>query len=913
MKNKIGVFYHLLIMIFFIGCMQFAVAQTTLVSVSPSVKYQTMKGYGVSLCWWADIVGGMSQPNIDSITKLAASDLNLNIFRFNIGGGENPNCTSGHHMRKDGGEMPGYRSQFPDQQGWGTCNLNNDKRQIAVMDKLASYRPDVITEIFSNSPPWWMTNSLCTAGSVDGSENINPAFVDDFADYLATVTSALNKRNPAWNLKHIEPFNEPLSTWWTKGGSQEGCNISPATQATTLWRLWNSKNTYGISSLGITASDCNSVPEAISNATYLKTNNLSEYNGLAHLSTHTYFGTSAEKKALCTYAKNNGNKEVWQTESGPISWQPADGVSWWSRHYMMSNRLIDDLRNLQCPVWCDWQFMSTDDGWGMLELSNFNAASPYQTPVLKKTRGFYCRKNITNFLKAGYRIIASSDDNTLAGLNPDSTELVFVISNMDSAPKRYDIDLSKFKNLGCFKTYRTSGDDNSVENCSEKIISTLNEKGVLSGSKLSYSAKGYSVTTFVISLKPCASCITVKTATSFCAGDSVVLTSSPGISYKWFNGTSQVGTSSTLAAKISGSYTVEIVQSNGCKSTSAAQIVNVNPLPALISYYNINSKGWQGGNALQVCKGDNVYTGPWPTVDPGWSWTGPGNFTSTLRSPVIAVININQGGIYTATYKDGNGCSSSLDLNVTVSVPTALITSPSARFCPGGNVTLTASTGTSYVWRDGATTVGTSSTYIAKTAGKYTVIVSDANSCKDTSLVKTITISPVPVISITSPANNAVVTNDTFPINTSVTGTKISSVKFYNGTSLMGTVISSPYNFTTPSFINGTYNFTTIAKNTFNCADTANVTVKVNKVIAGFEDVTNENDNFYVSPNPFTDHTLLNYKGTFEYTILDLKGQELEKRTATNSATIGSGLSTGAYFIRVSNGEKSQMFKVVKH
>jgi len=411
----------------------------------------------------------------------------------------------------------------------------------------------------------------------------------------------------------------------------------------------------------------------------------------------------------------------------------------------------------------------------------------------------------------------------------------------------------------------------------------------------------------------CSASITPAGSTAICQGSSVILNANSAASYVWYNGSSQVGTGATYAATLPGNYTVKVTSATGCSAISLGTTVTVNPLPTLTSYYNINLKGWQGGNALQVCVGDNVYTGPWPTVDPGWSWTGPVNYTSTLRSPVIAVININQGGIYTATYKDGNGCSSSLDLTVTVSVPSALITSPSARFCPGGNVTLTASTGTNYLWRNGTTTVGTSSTYIAKTAGSYTVIVSDVNSCKDTSLIKTITISPVPVIGITSPANNAVLTNDTFPINTSVTGTKISSVKFYNGTSLLGTVIGSPYNFTTPSLTNGTYNFSAIVKNTSNCADTANVTVKVNKVIAGFEDGTIENDNFYVSPNPFTEHTILNYKGTFEYTILDLKGQELEKRTATNSATIGSGLSTGAYFVRVSKGEKSQMFKVVKN
>ena len=258
------------------------------------------------------------------------------------------------------------------------------------------------------------------------------------------------------------------------------------------------------------------------------------------------------------------------------------------------------------------------------------------------------------------------------------------------------------------------------------------------------------------------------------------------------------------------------------------------------------------------------------------SWTGPGNFTLTLRDPIISSINSSEVGKYTATYTDPNGCSASLDLTITVSVPTATITSPSNSFCTGGNLTLTANAGTGFVWRNGTTSVDTSATYTSKTAGSYTVIVSNANGCKDTSIVKTIIVNPTPVISISSPANNDILTTEIFPINTPIIGTNISNVSFYNGISLMEINATSPYSITTQSLANGTYNFSAIAKNTFNCTDTAKVTVKVNKVIAGIEKISSENGKFLVSPNPFQHYFTIEKAGHFDYSITNSKGVVLK-------------------------------------
>ena len=737
-----------------------SVAAQTNVSINPGQKRQLIKGWGVSLCWWANLVGGMPAATMDSITKMAAVDLNLNVFRFNIGGGENPNCSSGQHIRPDGGDMPGYRSQCADQAGWGTYTLANDFRQIAVMDKLSTYRSDIITECFSNSPPWWMCNSLCSAGNTGGTENINPDYLDDFADYLATVTAALKNRNAAWNVSYIEPFNEPLSNWWTKGNNQEGCYISPATQATILWRLWQSQSTYGISSLGLAASDCNTVNESISNMNSLKTNNPGEYNGLSIINTHSYSGTSAEKINLKTFAQNNGNKPVWQSETGPISWSPADGTSWWQRHYYISQRLLEDVRDLQSEVWCDWQLMSTDEGWGMLQQTNFNAASPFQAPTYIKTRGYYCRKNISNFIKAGYQIVSSNNANTLSALNADSTEAVVVIVNYGNTPVAYTIDLNQFQVVNSFRTFRTSGDYNSAENCTEKTINTVNEKGTLSGKLISYNAPAYSVTTFVVNTdrKPI---VNFSSASVKCVHQSIQFTdlsnNNPG-SWNWSVSPSAGVTLNSAASQnptinfsSAGTYTVTHTATNSIGTGAAfSQTVTINPQPVLTPYLQLNGGAWQGGNTAFLCEGGSVWFGPQPIAN-GWQYTGPNGYTSNIRDPLLNSIATTQSGNYTATYTNAQACSNSIIFSITV------LALPNKTTTQNGAVISASQNGATYQWLDcntGKSTIAgaTNQSYTAPATGDYAVIVT-LNGCSDTSAcvhISTVGINPASSISHTT-------------------------------------------------------------------------------------------------------------------------------------------------------------------
>src|SRR5262249_9089447 len=88
------------------------------------------------------------------------------------------------------------------------------------------------------------------------------------------------------------------------------------------------------------------------------------------------------------------------------------------------------------------------------------------------------------------------------------------------------------------------------------------------------------------------------------------------------------------------------------------------------------------------------------------------------------------------------------------SLPTATATpSGSTPFCQGGSVTINANTGSglTYQWKkDGNNISGaTSSSYSATTSGSYKVIVTNSNSCSDSSSAVTVTVNSLPTASAT--------------------------------------------------------------------------------------------------------------------------------------------------------------------
>lgn len=196
-------------------------------------------------------------------------------------------------------------------------------------------------------------------------------------------------------------------------------------------------------------------------------------------------------------------------------------------------------------------------------------------------------------------------------------------------------------------------------------------------------------------------------------------------SYQWSNS----ATSQDLSGVGAGTYSVIITDANNCQDTAS---ISVNEPPALTATLTLGSNyngygiscfgSTDGSLSLQVGGGTPAYS---------YSWS------NGSTSPNLSSIG---AGTYTVTFTDQNGCSNSL--SAVVSQPAALSSSIVSLSnyngynisCPGqtdGSIGIQVTGGVaaySYNWSNGAT--GASDANIG--AGTYSVIITDANNCKDT-------------------------------------------------------------------------------------------------------------------------------------------------------------------------------------
>ncbi len=243
------------------------------------------------------------------------------------------------------------------------------------------------------------------------------------------------------------------------------------------------------------------------------------------------------------------------------------------------------------------------------------------------------------------------------------------------------------------------------------------------------SASGCAATTTPISVTtltaPTAT-ITAGGVTSFCAGKTVTLTANVGASYLWSNG----ATTQTVDIGTSGSYTVTVTQASGCSIASAATPVTVNAAPSPV----INTSG-----ATTFCNGGFVTL----------TSSATGSTYLWSNGSTTQAINVTASGNYSATITGTNGCAVNSTPIIVTSVisPAATITaSGSTSFCTGGSVTLTANTGSTYLWSNGATTQAIT----VAASGSYNVTVSQAAGCSKTSTATTVTANTTPTNTVTA-------------------------------------------------------------------------------------------------------------------------------------------------------------------
>jgi O-glycosyl hydrolase len=424
------------------------------VEIDPSVRLQRWDGWGTSLCWWANVVGGYPDDVRREALRRVFKDLRFNIVRFNIGGGENPE----HHHLEKRAEMPGYLSKT---QQWDWSADQNQRRVLLEARRLGVDR----FEAFSNSPPYWMTKSGCAAGNADAADNLDPARYDEFADYL---TEVVKHYRDEWGVvfETLDPMNEPGAHYWPYGGRQEGCQIDIGAHQSELILATAKALERKQLETKISACDESNIDFAVTSWDHLTPEARKE---VWRLNTHAYGGSA--QAAIHERATRDG-KRLWMSEYGD-----GDGSG-----MTMARQIVRDLHLMQPTAWVYWQAVEpSGNGWGLLSM-DFDGGR-----TVAKNDKFYVMSCFSKFLKPGAQFVAVSDQNSVAALV--GRDLVIVTVN--SGPEREAaFDLTKFEagDLAA-KVYR------STER--EKLGSSPALR--VRGGFLKASLAADSVTTFVIS------------------------------------------------------------------------------------------------------------------------------------------------------------------------------------------------------------------------------------------------------------------------------------------------------------------------------------------------------------------------------------------------------------------------------
>lgn len=344
--------------------------------------------------------------------------------------------------------------------------------------------------------------------------------------------------------------------------------------------------------------------------------------------------------------------------------------------------------------------------------------------------------------------------------------------------------------------------------------------------------------------------------------------------YLWSNTT----TDEDAIDLVAGNYDVSVVDAIGCDAS--LDTVVTEPLALAVSLDTVINPTCNGSNngevQISVSGGTAAYS---------YAWSN--NATSQDLSGL-------DGGSYTGTITDANGCSATA--TVTVNEPSSVtitLDSVSNVKCFGGNsgsilVSATGGTGTlNYIWSNSSTTQDLSGV----SSGNYTLTASDANGCTATSSASIS--QPSAALTSSSTSTDAVLNGTNGSVNLSASGgTTPYSYLWSNGA-------------TTEDLSNvgaGTYTCTVTDAN--GCTTVQSDTVNL---IIGIEDAGTLSE-FNLFPNPSTG--IINVtistqiSQTFAVEIVNTNGQSIAFAEEADATEVKfafdlSNQSQGVYFARI--------------
>jgi len=473
-----------------------AIAATTLgartasadqtITIDPGTNYGIWEGWGTSLAWWANVFGDRDDfADLWFTTKSVSYNgstlpgLGMNIARYNLGACS-WNAVDGERMVASP-NIPRFKQIETFWQDWrntdpASWQWTADAKQRAAVVKAVARGAK--TELFSNSPAWWMCNNHNPSGAANAaSDNLQTWNYRTHGAYMAEVARQFRDR---WgvNFGAVAPFNEPVSDYWSATGKQEGCHFDPSTQRTVLQYLRQELNSRGLTGTRISASDETSYDAAHSTWTSFDATTKSVVN---QINVHGYQGAGGRRDLVYTDARSAG-KVLWNSEYGD---KDGTGLS-------MASNLCLDWRWLHPTAWCYWQVMDPTPVWALID---YNPDTLQAGAVQKK---LYVLAQFTRHIRPGMRIISASTGNAAVAYDPAARRLVLVGVNTATSAQTITFDLTRFTTLPTglltrWSTSTTTGSDRYVQRTDVRLDGKLLRVPFAAGQVQTFQLDGVSV------------------------------------------------------------------------------------------------------------------------------------------------------------------------------------------------------------------------------------------------------------------------------------------------------------------------------------------------------------------------------------------------------------------------------------
>ncbi|CAG8476622.1 20468_t:CDS:10 [Gigaspora margarita] len=329
---------------------------------------------------------------------------------------------------------------------------------MQIKDGFYMERDADIFEAFSNSPPYWMTNRLNALLEVKTTIITSiPTTTINLLIYLTEVVKWY-KEEQGLTFRTLEPFNEPTTGLWhelvqnshntlsIQTGSQEGCTYNYSTMVKVIDKGGAYLNNKGLSNTtSVSIVDEGLIEGEIATINAISGLNIIGDQALSYVSqynTHAYFGF--QRTTIFDMAKND--RDIGHQKTCPLS-----------------EEILNDMRNLKPVAWVYWQVIehapngTYSNDYGLIGADFSNSTIPLDIRL-----SFYGFAQFTKFIRPGYQIISSDDDDTLAAQDASKETLVLVCTNKNNASDIWNINVSKF-NINSFNVYRTSNDNEALK------------------------------------------------------------------------------------------------------------------------------------------------------------------------------------------------------------------------------------------------------------------------------------------------------------------------------------------------------------------------------------------------------------------------------------------------------------------